>query len=132
MTNLETVHALYAAFAKGDVPAILAMLAEDVAWEYSSTTSDAPWLQPRHGRTGAAQFFKDLAHIGISKFEPHDFLVGDRVVVVLLDIQFTVHTTGKSVTEPDEIHVWRFNERGQVSHFRHGADTHAHHLAWNE
>ncbi|MCA9288632.1 MAG: nuclear transport factor 2 family protein [Phycisphaerales bacterium] len=131
MTNLETVQSLYAAFGRGDVPAILSRLAQDVRWEYSSVTSDAPWLTPRTGRDGAAEFFEALSAIEITRFEPRDFLAGDRVVVVLLDIEFTVRKTGKRVVEPDEIHVWRFNERGEVSHFRHGADTHAHHLAWH-
>lgn len=34
MSPIETVRQIYAAFGRGDVPAILACLAEDVDWEY--------------------------------------------------------------------------------------------------
>ena len=32
MSNIATVQGIYEAFGKGDVPAILAVLADDVAW----------------------------------------------------------------------------------------------------
>ena len=34
MSNLATVQAIYAAFGRGDVPAILSHLTDGVAWEH--------------------------------------------------------------------------------------------------
>ena len=59
--NLETVKQIYAASGRGDIPAILDTLADDVAWEAwadnSASKLGVPWLLPRHGKSGAAEFF---------------------------------------------------------------------------
>lgn len=129
MSNLSTVQEIYEAFGRGDVPAILSRLAESVEWEYGATSLDVPWLQARQGREGAAAFFSSLAGLEFSKFTPKTFLEGPGVVVVLLDVEFRVKATGKSVAEEDQVHLWNFNERGEVSRFRHRVDTRKHALA---
>jgi uncharacterized protein len=52
VSQIATVQEIYAAFGRGDVPAILDRLAEDVAWETTGTSvhEDVPWLLPRVGR----------------------------------------------------------------------------------
>lgn len=129
MNHLDTVRAIYAAFQQGDVPAILGRLTADVRWEAGSAPSSVPWLLPRVGRDAVAGFFESLAAIRLDRFEPKEMLAGDRVVVVLLDVAFTVLATGRRVVEQDEIHVWRFGDDGLVRSFRHGADSHGHWLA---
>ncbi|MEP6659342.1 MAG: nuclear transport factor 2 family protein [Acidimicrobiales bacterium] len=65
MSNLATVTALYEAFGRGDVPAILERLADDCAWEAwsdnSAVKAGVPWLQPRVGKAGVAEFFAVVA-----------------------------------------------------------------------
>jgi uncharacterized protein len=68
MSNLDTVQQIYAAFGRGDVPAILGHLHESVEWEYGVNSTDVPWLQPRHGREGAGAFFVALSEIDIHRF----------------------------------------------------------------
>ena len=131
MSDLDTVHQIYDAFGRGDMPEILSKLSDNVEWEYGST-SNVPWLQRRQGREAAAGFFASLEQIQMNRFVPKDFFGGDGTVVVLLDVDFTVRSTGKRVIEEDEIHVWRFNPEGKVIRFRHGADTHQHHLAYSK
>jgi hypothetical protein len=126
MGNLQTVQEIYAAFGRGDVPAILAKLADTVEWEYAAGSSEIPWLQPRRGREGAEAFFASLGAIRIRRFVPTRFLDGGEVVVVLVDIEFTVTATGKSVAEEDEVHLWHFDAQGRVTRFRHRVDTLAH------
>ncbi|MFL6203479.1 MAG: nuclear transport factor 2 family protein [Thermoanaerobaculia bacterium] len=70
MTGKETVQEIYAAFGRGDVPAILERLAPDVEWEYGASPTEVPWLQPRQGRAGAAEFFASLANLEFHRFEP--------------------------------------------------------------
>ena len=129
MSNLRTVRDIYEAFGRGDVPTILSRLAETVEWEYGATSLEVPWLQARRGREGAAAFFSSLAALDFKKFTPKTFLEGSGVVVVLLDVEFIVKATGKSVAEEDQVHLWNFDEHGQVSRFRHRVDTQRHALA---
>ncbi|HEX4951784.1 MAG TPA: nuclear transport factor 2 family protein [Thermoanaerobaculia bacterium] len=124
MNNVETVQAMYAAFGRGDVPGILAHLAEDVDWEYGGGSSDEPLLQPRKGREAVPGFFATLvATIDLTRFEPKAFLAGQDVVVVLIDVEATFKANGRQVIEEDEVHIWRFGPDGRVTRFRHRADT---------
>jgi ketosteroid isomerase-like protein len=131
MSNVKTIQELYAAFGRGDIPAILSRLAESVEWDYNMVPSTAVrWLKPRRGREETAEFFTSLGEIESHKLAPKEFLEGRGVVVVILDIEFTARATGVQVAEEDALHVWRFDPEGRVTRFRHGVDTHRHHLAW--
>ncbi len=123
MSNADTVHEIYAAFARGDIPTILAPVADDVEWEYDNGPTEVSWLQTRRGRDGVAEFFAGLSAMQIHSFVPKAVLQGDQLVVGVIDIDFTVVATAKRVQEFDEVHVWRFNDAGQVHRFRHRADT---------
>jgi len=129
MSNLETVQEIYAAFGRGDVPAILSKLADDVEWDADST-SDVPLLQPRRGRDGVGAFFGSLAAVDFTGFAPTALLESGNMVVALIDVEFTVKATGRSVKQLDEVHIWRFGPDGKVASFRHRVDTHAQHLAF--
>ena len=129
MGNLQTIQEIYKAFGSGDVPAILSKLSESVEWEYGASSSEVPWLQHRQGRDGAAAFFSSLGAMQIQRFIPKAFLEGEGVVVVLIDIEFTVRATGKRVAEEDEVHIWYFDDQGKVARFRHRVDTQQHVLA---
>ena len=129
MSNTQTVQEIYAAFGSGDIPAILSKLSPSVDWEYGSASTSVPWLQHRRGPEEVAGFFESLGGIDMHSFAPKEILESGNVVVALIDVDFTVKSTGKRVTEEDEIHVWRFDDAGKVVKLRHGADTHAHQLA---
>ena len=125
MSNSEVVGRIYEAFARGDVPAILEHLAEDVEWEYGVNSTSVPWLQPRRGRREVPGFFEALAGVELHRFVPKMFLQSGDVVVVLVDVELTVRATGRRVVEDDEVHIWHFAS-GKVARFRHRADTHQH------
>ncbi len=127
MSHLGVVREIYAAFGRGDVPAILAHLAPDVEWEYGGGPTPVPWLQKRHGHAGAQQFFVDLAAtLEIQMFAPKAFFEGQGVVVVLLDLEARVKGTGKPIHEEDEVHIWHLNAANQITRFRHRVDTQHH------
>ena len=123
MAQLQTVQQIYEAFGRGDVPAILAKLAQDVDWEYGGGSTDVPWLQPRRGRERVAGFFEALAGLDFHSFAPKAFFESGATVVVLVDLEATVRATGRRITEIDEVHIWRFDAAGMVSAFCHRADT---------
>lgn len=126
MSNLQKVRDMYAAFGRGDVPAILEHLAEDIEWEYGAAPNPVPWLQPRRGRAQVVEFFKALGDVEFQRFEPTTLLEGERLVVALVSLEATVKSTGRKVVEEDYAHVWRFDDRGRVVRFRHAGDTYQH------
>lgn len=124
MTPIERVQQIYAAFGRGDVPHILSGLASDVDWEHDTFPNPVPWLQPLKGRDQVPAFFEVLmSNVEITVFKPKQFFAGGNTVVVLLDLEFTGRSTGKRVVEPYEVHIWRFNDQGEVQRFRHRVDT---------
>ena len=124
MSPVETVQQIYADFGRGDVPAILQRLAEDVEWEYATAANPVPWLQPLKGRTEVPKFFEALsAGMEITRFEVNKILGDADTVVDLVTVEYTARATGRRVQEIDEVHIWHFNAAGQVQRFRHRADT---------
>jgi hypothetical protein len=130
LSNLTTVQEIYAAFGKGDVPAILDRLADSVEWEYGAGPTEIPWLKERHGRAGAADFFSSLGALEIQEFVPKTLLEGPGVVVVLLELEAIVKATGKRIVEKDEVHTWYFDDKHRVTRFRHRVDTQQHLAAY--
>lgn len=124
MNRIDTVQQIYAAFGRGDVPAILQHLAEDVEWEYATAPNPIPWLQPLRGRDQVPKFFEALFAGGeITRFEVNKIFGDEDTVVDLVTLEYTARATGRKVQEIDEVHIWHFNAAGQVQRFRHRADT---------
>ncbi len=126
----ETVQEMYAAFGRGDVPAILERLDPHIEWEYDASATEVPWLQPRQGRAGATEFFTSLGELEFHRFEPRTLLEEGNTVVARVDVDATVRKTGARFEEVDEIHIWHFGDDGLVARFRHRADTLKQLRAW--
>jgi uncharacterized protein len=122
-TNIDTVKTIYENFQRGDVPAILARLHEDVEWEHDTVNHGIPWIVPRRGRANVIGFFESLATLDIKQFEPRHFLSDDRHVAVICVLEAVVKSTGRTIKEL-ETHVWTFDDEGMVTKFRHAIDTH--------
>jgi ketosteroid isomerase-like protein len=77
----QAVNAVYEAFGRGDIPLILDRLDPDVRWESwaenSAQTADVPWVLPRTGRDGVAEFFAEVARLAINEFAVLDRADGD-------------------------------------------------------
>lgn len=129
-THVRTVQAIYEAFGRGDVPGILAHLAEDIAWDHDSPSWGLPWYEPLTGVAAIPGFFRELAaHTVIHRFEPLNFLVGGDQVAVPIDIEMEVKRTGRRVRDR-EIHLWTFGPDGKVQRFAHVLDRHGQLMAW--
>lgn len=126
--NVETVRGIYESFGRGDIPAILSRLAEDVEWEHESADHGVPWLTPRRGRASVGAFFEALSALEFRRFAPRGFLEGDGMVAVVVDEGLTVRATGRPIDDL-AIHLWTFDASGAVVRFRHCVDTHQHVLA---
>jgi ketosteroid isomerase-like protein len=121
--NVDTVKSAYAAFGRGDIPGLLAMLADDVQWEHDWGGEQLRWYVSRKGPAEAGGFFQTLADFDFKRFEPFAFLEGDGYVASLVHIELTIKTTGKTFKDL-EAHLWSFGADGKVATFRHLSDTH--------
>jgi ketosteroid isomerase-like protein len=130
MSNLETTQAIYQAFGRGDVPFILSKISDDVKWEAwvdntAVKSGVVPYLKPRAGKAGAAEFFASMAAIELHDLQIHGFLAGPDQVAASITIEFTVKATGKRLRD-DELHLWSFDKSGNVIAMRHFVDTAKH------
>lgn len=126
MSNKATIQGIYEAFGRGDIPAILEKLSENVEWEYGIEDTGVPWLQERRGRSSVSGFFEAVGGLEFKKFQPKDLLESNNIVVALIDVSFNVRATGRAVEEEDEVHIWHFDENGLVTRFCHRCDTYKH------
>jgi ketosteroid isomerase-like protein len=124
MDNITTVQEIYAAFGRGDVPAILERLAPDVVFD-PDFDGTAPWLTRREGRDEVAGFFADLGALEIHSFEPRNFMAAGDQVAVTIALGATVKATGEALPA-DEMHLWTFGPDGRASEMRHYVDTAKH------
>ncbi len=129
MSNIQTVQSIYAAFGQGNIPALLGHLGENIEWEYGTLDAGVPWLQSRRGLAEVPRFFESLSALEFQRFHPKVLLESGNVVVALIDVAVVAKANGRSIVEEDEVHIWRFDNRGRVVRFCHRLDTHKHWLA---
>jgi ketosteroid isomerase-like protein len=120
---IATVQAIYSAFARRDVQAILAVLSPDVEWGEPANPYN-PAAGTRHGHQG----FLEWLQIGrqseeILALEPRQFLTGGDSVAVVGYSRCRAKPTGR-IYETDFVHLVTFRD-GQVIRFREFFDTFA-------
>ena len=119
--NLDLTRAIYAAFAKGDIPYVLGMLTPDGEWtEAKGFPYTGTYVGPQAVLDGV------FMRLG-SEWErftavPEEFLPSGDTVVVIGTYAGTYKATGKSF-EAAFVHVWRFRD-GKVYKFNQHVDTH--------
>jgi uncharacterized protein len=130
MSNLEAVQELYAAFGRGDVPAILDLVSEDVRWQHWADSfvqrADVPSLAPRSGRDGVGAFFAAIGEWDVTEFSVLDLAASDSQVIAEVVISATLPNGGRFRDE--ELHLWGFDSDGKIDRMRHYVDT-AKHIA---
>lgn len=130
MGNSTTVQAIYEAFGRGDIPAILEVMSDDVRWDHwpagnGAQDAGVPWMAERTGKDGVGEFFASLGALEIHGFAPVALLEGDGRVVALIEVDLEVRASGRRFRD-DEIHMWEFGSDGKVTAFRHHVDTAKH------
>lgn len=96
--NLETIRSAYAAFGRGDIQGLLALIDPQVEWE-NPGPREVSWAGSFPGHEGVGKFFSALGtSIDFEVFEPQAFFAqGDRVVVLGTE-RARVKRTGKTFT----------------------------------
>ena len=121
--NVQLIQQVYEDFGRGDIPAILNILADDIDWHVPGPT-DIPTRGTRRGREQVAQFFTEVGEtFDFEQFEPREFIAQGDVVVVLGYSRGSVKSTGRAI-EGDWSMVFNLRE-GKVVRFRDYEDTNA-------
>ncbi len=121
--NLDLVRKGYEAFGRGDIPGLLELLDEQVAWR-TPGPADLPTAGERRGHAGAQEFFQTLsATVEFLQFEPREFLARGDLVVVLGDATTRVLQTGHTVAN-QWVHIFTARD-GKIVQFDERADMSA-------
>ena len=120
--NIALAQSGYAAFGRGDIPALLAMLDANIEWK-TPGTSDLPTAGTRRGQAAVGEFFRVINElIEFEQFEPRTFLTdGDRVVVLGVDRFKVKGGSGRSVDE-SWCHIFTIRD-GKIVAFEEILDT---------
>jgi ketosteroid isomerase-like protein/predicted ester cyclase len=116
--NVDLARAGYAAFAAGDIPGVVALMADDVVW---STPDSIAFGGIYHGPEGALEFFAKLPqNFAELRVEPERYLdAGDTVVVQGRHRGATA--SGNSFDVP-WVHLWTYRD-GKTASFTELMDT---------
>ena len=121
--NTQSVKDAYAAFGRGDVGAILALVDEGVEWEgVKGAEGVAPQAGLRRGKVAVGDFFQQVGStLDFHAFEPKEFVAqGDRVVAIG-SYSATVKATQR-LTGSDWVMIFDFRN-GKVVRFREFTDS---------
>lgn len=121
--NMQTVQRTFEAFGRGDVPAFIETLSEDVEWTIAGA-SNVPYAGTRHGHEGAVEFLQVLGgSVEFEAFEPREFVAqGDKVAVIGFE-RGRVRATNKTFDNPWVL-VFTL-AAGKIKKFQSYEDTHA-------
>lgn len=126
-SNADLIRTGYEAFAAGDVPAVLAIFADDIVWHVSGRN---PLSGTYNGPEEVLGFFQNLGERsnGTFNLEVHDILDNGKDKVVLL-LTETAQREDRSLDE-SAVHVWDVQD-GKASRFQSFiADEHAADAFW--
>lgn len=120
MTNTQTIQALYAGFAAGDMPAILADMAADIQW---TEAEGYPYAGTFHGPQAIVDgvFIKLATEWEGYQAVPDRYVSEGEDVIALGHYSGTYKATGKSFRAPF-VHAWTLRG-GKIMRFVQYVDT---------
>lgn len=119
-TNSEIVQGLYASFAQGDVPAVLAIMADDIQWtEADGFPLAGTYVGPQAVVDGV---FTRLGEIGDDWTVVAEQFVADGDTVVALGHYSWKHKSSGKPAAVNMAHVWTLGD-GNIVAFQQHVDT---------
>ncbi len=118
--SVEVVKRAYAAFAEGDVPAVLGVFADDIEWHEAE---GMPYGGVHRGGEAIAQnvfgpISQDVEGFAVT---PKEFMASGDTVAVVVSYTGTGKATGKPL-DLSVVHVWDLQD-GKAVRFRQFIDT---------
>ncbi len=113
--NVQLVQQMYAAFAQGNFPSLLHIIAEDVEWsiaksEYSSQTGTYLGIEQ------VVQVLTSVGDLELQQLQPQEFIAQGEQVVVIGHALGRLRSTNNAV-EYDWVHVFNLRD-GKIKRFR--------------
>lgn len=111
--NAELVRGGYDAFAKGDIPGVLGIFAEDISWHVPGR---GPLSGDYRGREEVVGFFTKAMELsgGTLRVEAHEVLGDGERIIALATV--SAERNGRHWSSP-EVHVWTVHD-GRAAAFR--------------
>lgn len=106
----------------------MSYLAKDVVWDQDAPSYGVAIFEPGSGHDHMLRLLQALGALDFLRFEPKNFLSGGAQVAVLVEYELRVRATGE-VLMGLEVHLWTFDDSGQVNRFFHSVDRRAFVLA---
>ncbi len=126
-SNAEILGAAYQALAAGDMPAVLAVLAENITWHISGRNALSADYSGHDEVLGFSQALGERSN-GTFALDVHEIVGGDNGTVVALVTESA--TRDDAILQDATVHVWHF-EDGKATSFRcFPGDEHAQDAFW--
>ena len=123
LSTLSVVQDAYQAFGRGDVPAILALVSDDVDWKFCGARG-MPYTGTFRGRQSVGGWFASIPTVeDVQAFEPREFIDAGEHVTVLGWERTAAKPSGK-VFESEWVHVFTVRN-GRIARFWGIYDTEA-------
>ena len=122
--NIEIVQQIYAAFMRGDVPAMMEHISEELRhFGVVSEKKLLPWHIQITRKRDVPLFFQAIAESAeFTRFEPRDFAAGGGQVYCTVSFDVTFKNNGRMITHDNVIHRFTF-KNGKVVEWRGTEDT---------
>ena len=119
--NVDTVQRCYAAVGRGDIPAVLDLMTDDVAWTLQGPPA-IPFAGTRRGKAGVTEFFSLVGGtLEFHQFEPREFVAQSDTVVAIGYEHSVAIPTGRTLRQ-EWVHVYTVRD-GKIATFRGFEDT---------
>jgi uncharacterized protein len=118
--SVEAVKSIYESFGRGDVPAVLGAMTDDIEWQEAE---GMPYGGVYHGPAAVAEnvfgpMAEDLEAFAVT---PEEFIATGDTVAVVTRYTGTGKSTGKAL-DVQAVHIWDIRD-GKAARFRQFGDT---------
>ncbi len=122
-SNRDIIEGVYAAFARGDIPAVLGAMSPDIVWheaEHNLPLADGnPYIGPQAVLEGVfMRLGEDFDGFGVV---PERYIADGDCVVMCGRYSATARATGLPI-DPQVVHVWTLRD-GKAIAFQQHVDT---------
>jgi ketosteroid isomerase-like protein len=122
--NTQVVQQIYAAFSRGDVPAIMEHISDDLRhFGVVSEKELLPWHVQAANKHEVPRFFEALAESSeFTRFEPADYASGGDHVYCTISFDVRFKKNGNKITHNNVVHRFTF-KNGKVVEWLGTEDT---------